>query len=555
VGWRDAWRLSEAPYTEIAFQAIYALRQGNLPSSTPEDELASKARRRVTQSKLMVSFVLGLVGIGTILFLSPRVEMALGGGLPRGLYIAGVLDGVLVLELALVWWTGLQILPTFLGSSSLTLLETMPVDERTLDRVAAVLVFRLFDAPALTCLIVTPIVVGWALSSPLAGFAMFLGVVAVVSVAIALALLTGRFFVRRIQGARGGGNQSLVRWSYLLLWAIPAFAMYGFVTFSGQYFALVQQLWYYGPAPAFTAFVLSFPFPFALLSASAPTLHGAAPTTTVDPLFGLFGAAAYLEGVGVLLLWLVQAPRRLVRSTPEAGGSARVGDLKLFPSSASVAILVKDLRTASRTPGYAFLILLPLLDAVAIGFWTVVNPTNGNTFNLGIAAVTTAALLATFFGPAFFAIEVMGYSYARTLPLPDRTVLIGKVLMVAIIYTIASGLVLGLTLIRFFDPWLFLAFILAEFPAVVAASFLELGLLFREARRRGLPIVNLYSGAWIATLVAIPGVIVAAIPLGVFELLRAGSPLVTFPSMGALALLELGVAALFAIGRTGRGSL
>ncbi len=555
MGWRDAWRLSEAPYTEIAFQAIYALRQGNLPSSTPEDELASKARRRVTQSKLMVSFVLGLVGIGTILFLSPRVEMALGGGLPRGLYIAGVLDGVLVLELALVWWTGLQILPTFLGSSSLTLLETMPVDERTLDRVAAVLVFRLFDAPALTCLIVTPIVVGWALSSPLAGFAMFLGVVAVVSVAIALALLTGRFFVRRIQGARGGGNQSLVRWSYLLLWAIPAFAMYGFVTFSGQYFALVQQLWYYGPAPAFTAFVLSFPFPFALLSASAPTLHGAAPTTTVDPLFGLFGAAAYLEGVGVLLLWLVQAPRRLVRSTPEAGGSARVGDLKLFPSSASVAILVKDLRTASRTPGYAFLILLPLLDAVAIGFWTVVNPTNGNTFNLGIAAVTTAALLATFFGPAFFAIEVMGYSYARTLPLPDRTVLIGKVLMVAIIYTIASGLVLGLTLIRFFDPWLFLAFILAEFPAVVAASFLELGLLFREARRRGLPIVNLYSGAWIATLVAIPGVIVAAIPLGVFELLRAGSPLVTFPSMGALALLELGVAALFAIGRTGRGSL
>jgi predicted permease len=555
VGWRDAWRLSEAPYTEIAFQAIYALRQGNLPSSTPEDELASKARRRVTQSKLMVSFVLGLVGIGTILFLSPRVEMALGGGLPRGLYIAGVLDGVLVLELALVWWTGLQILPTFLGSSSLTLLETMPVDERTLDRVAAVLVFRLFDAPALTCLIVTPIVVGWALSSPLAGFAMFLGVVAVVSVAIALALLTGRFFVRRIQGARGGGNQSLVRWSYLLLWAIPAFAMYGFVTFSGQYFALVQQLWYYGPAPAFTAFVLSFPFPFALLSASAPTLHGAAPTTTVDPLFGLFGAAAYLEGVGVLLLWLVQAPRRLVRSTPEAGGSARVGDLKLFPSSASVAILVKDLRTASRTPGYAFLILLPLLDAVAIGFWTVVNPTNGNTFNLGIAAVTTAALLATFFGPAFFAIEVMGYSYARTLPLPDRTVLIGKVLMVAIIYTIASGLVLGLTLIRFFDPWLFLAFILAEFPAVVAASFLELGLLFREARRRGLPIVNLYSGAWIATLVAIPGVIVAAIPLGVFELLRAGSPLVTFPSMGALALLELGVAALFAVGRPGRGSL
>ncbi|MCI4330384.1 MAG: hypothetical protein L3K19_00855 [Thermoplasmata archaeon] len=555
MGWREAWRLSEAPYTEIAFQAIYAIRQGNLPSSTPDEELTEKALRRVTQSKLMVAFVLGLVGIGAYLFLTQRVETALGGGLPRGLYVAGVLDGVLVLELALVWWTGLQILPTFLGSSSMTLLETMPVDERTLDRVGAILVFRLFDAPALSCVVITPLVVAVSLNSPLAGVAMFLGVIAVVSVAIALALLTGRFFVRRIQGARGGGRQSLVRWSYLLLWAIPAFAMYGFVTFSGQYFALVQQLWYYGPAPAFTAFVLSFPFPFALLTASAPTLQGVAPTSTVDPLWALFGSLVYLEAVGALVVWLVRAPRRLVRSTPDAGGVGRAEDLRLVPSRASLAVLVKDLRTASRTPGYAFLILLPLLDAMAIGFWTVVNPANGDTFNLGIAAVATAALLATFFGPAFFAIEVMGYSYARTLPLADHHVLLGKVLLVAIIYLIASGLVLGLTLFRFFDPWLFLAFIAAEFPGVLAASFLELGLLFREARRRGLPIVNLYSGAWIATLVAIPGVLVAAVPLAAFEFLRAGPALVTFPSMGALALLELGLAALFAIGRPGRGAL
>jgi predicted permease len=554
VGWREAWRLSDAPYTEIAFQAIYALRQGNLPSSTPDDELADRARRRVAQSKIMVSFVLGLVAVGTYFFLSPPVEDALGGGLPRGLYVAGVLDGVLVLELALVWWTGLQILPTFLGTAALTLLETMPVEEGTLDRVGAILVFRLFDAPAITCLVLTPIAVALALDSPLAGLAIIPGVVAVVAVAVALSLLTGRFFVRRVQGARGGGRQSLVRWSYLLLWAIPAFAMYGFVTFSGQFFALIQQLWYYGPAPAFAALVLSFPFPFAALSASAPSAQGVTAPTAIDPLWAIFGTIVYLEVVVALLAWLVRAPRRLVRTTPEAGGVARAGDLRLFPSSPSWAVLRKDIRTASRTPGYAFLILLPLLDAVAIGFWTVVNPSNGDTFNLGVAAVATAALLATFFGPAFFAIEVMGYSYARTLPLPDRSVLLGKVLLVAILYVIASTLVLGLTLFRFFQPWLFIAFIAAEFPGVIAASLLELGLLFREARRRGLPIVNLYSGAWYATMVAIPGVLVASVPLVAFEFLRQGPALITFPSMGALALVELAVAGLFTLGLPGRGS-
>jgi predicted permease len=213
------------------------------------------------------------------------------------------------------------------------------------------------------------------------------------------------------------------------------------------------------------------------------------------------------------------------------------------------AVLVKDLRTASRTPGFAFLILLPLLDALAIGLWTYSsNTTSANAFSLGSGAVATAALLATFFGPAFFAIEVMGYSYTRTLPIAQRSLLAGKIALIALLYLVSATVVLGVTIVKVDQPVVFLAFIAAEFPAVLGAAMTELGLLFIVARRRGLPIVNLYTGAWWLTLVAIPGVLLAGIPLVLYWVLSVGNPVNALYVMALVGLAEFALGLGFALG-------
>jgi hypothetical protein len=116
-------------------------------------------------------------------------------------------------------------------------------------------------------------------------------------------------------------------------------------------------------------------------------------------------------------------------------------------------------------------------------------------------------------------------------------------------FLVAGGTVLGITLTRVFDPVLFTAFILAELPAVVAASLLELGILFRRARSKGLPITNLYAGAWYSILVSIPGLLVAGIPLLAFDLAITGGAAVAILVMAATALGELGVCAPLALGR------
>ena len=169
--------------------------------------------------------------------------------------------------------------------------------------------------------------------------------------------------------------------------------------------------------------------------------------------------------------------------------------------------------------------------------------------SLALGAVTTAALLATFFGPAFFAIEVVAYSYGRSLPLSNQSTILGKVALISLMYLVAAALIVGFTLLRFFQPFTFVVFVLAELPAVLGAAFFELGFLFRWARRRGLAITNLYAGAWFAIVVSIPGLIMAGFPPLLFDLTRSWGTDLALGIMALVAVAELALAVPVAFGR------
>ncbi len=552
MSWREAARLSSVAYLELSLQAIYAFRQGNVLPADRATDLVARAQRRVLQSKVIIAGVLGLLALGASFALRSSAQIVATGivpaTLPVGLFDAGVLTGLLSLDVAFLWWTGLQVIPTFLSSGVLPVLEPLPIDDATLRRAAALLYLRLFDLPALTILVATPVFVGIALG-PASGIAVVPGVVAAVAFSLALSLLTGRFFVRRVQGSRGGGGSTLVRWGYLILWVIPAFAMFGFVVAAPAFFAGLDHLARSAPSIGWNLLLGAFPFSLAALPAIAAEGSGGFGFPDGAAVLG-FAVVGYAALAALATTWTFANVRSLGVLPPLPSAAAPVARPVVAAASPSWAVLTKDLRIASRTPGYAFLILLPILDAVAIGLWTYVSASGSSAaLAVGIAAVTIAALLATFFGPAFFAIEVNAYSYGQTLPLSDRSVLLGKVTLVTLMYLVAASLVLGLTLLRVFDPGLFVLFVIAELPAVVAAGFFELGILFWRARRRGLPIVNLYSGQWYAVFVTIPGLVVAGAPILAFHVLSVHGAEPALLGMGLLALLELTVSAPFALGR------
>lgn len=544
MSWREARGLARVAFTELSLQAIYAFRQGNPVPAGEGTRLVARSRRRVAESKALVAALLGFLtlGAGAILRTSPTVRAQfVSSALPGGLFDAAVIAAILSLDTALLWWTGLQALPTLLTSQVIEVLEPLPIDARTLRRVAALLYFRLFDAPAIVVAVATPLAVGWALG-PWAGLGAVPGALSAVFLALALALVTGRFFVRRVQGSGGGGGQTLVRWAYLLLWVVPAFGILGFVTLAPIYLVLLAHLatGTGSPLGALTAFV--YPFPFAALPdllAGGPAALGVAPALAD---LVIVAAAAYGALALWSLLWLSRSVVRLGEASAQLAGGAAPVVRAIVPQRPALAVLTKDLRIASRTPGYAFLILLPLLDSLALGLVSVLGPAGSPAARaIAFGAVSSSALLATFFGPAFFALEVLAHSYARTLPLSSRAVVLGKSALVVGIYLAASAIVLGITVSRLDAGLLFVTFVAAELPAVVAGAFLELGILFWWARSRAQPVTNLYAGAFNVLLVSLPGLMVVTAPLLLFEV---GG----LTAMAVLSVLELLAALPLALG-------
>jgi Membrane protein of 12 TMs len=545
---RDVYR---SGWKELVFQATYAVRSGNPAPEGDPREFSRKARNRVALSQGAASAFLALIILGGVALLSDPLERLVAGpALPRVLYLACVLGALFVVQLGLLWWLGLQFLPTYLSSAILPVLRTLPLPARTVERVAFLLLVRLFDAPSATCLVLTPLAVGLALNSWQAGLATVPAEVTVVVLAMAFAIATGRFFVRNVLGSPGGHRATALRWGYLVLWGMPAFALFGFIALAPRFLSIVTNLSFYGPTSLLSALLATYPFSFALL----PAMAGSPGSTAAVPIpYGFLGAvglaAVYLIPVGLAGRWLLSAPGRLAALTP-AGHRRTAGERTVRVRSAPRAILTKDLRLASRTPAFAFLILIPLGDATLLGLATAFSPLGqADPAALAEAAVASAALLATFFGPAFFAIEVMSYSYSRSLPLTARHLLLGKTTLILLLYTLAASAVLLLTLIRFFQPVEFGAFLLAEVPAVLAAALLQLGILLAVARRRGLPLVNLYTGSFWLFAVSIPGLLVTGTPLALYAILPGPSLGLPLAAMGTAALLELAIVAPLTLGR------
>ena len=545
MSWREAARLSNVAFTEVALQATYAFRQGNPVPPKEGHELVARSRRRVQQSKLLIGGLLGLLALGaTALLRAPPALQArlVPVTITVGLFRAGLLTGLLGLDVALLWWTGLQALPTFLSSSAVAVLDPLPIEGRTRRRVALLVYLRLFDVPAAVVLVATPLFVGLALGW-LAGLATVPAVATAVVFALALSLVTGRFFVRRVQGARGGGGGTLVRWAYLVLWLLPAFGLLAFVTASPTFFRLLGALTVVGSSRPTELVMSVYPLSVAVWPSVLAGGTGALGTPTAVLAIAAVWTAVYVALAIYAGFWLAGSVAELGRLPPTTPAGAAGSLYTLRPRGAAWSVLTKDLRLASRTPGYAFLILLPMLDAVALGLVTYVGaPGSSAAHAVALGAVSAAALLATFFGPAFFALEVVAQSYGRTLPLTPRAMALGKVALVGAIYLAAGGIVLAITVARVPAPVLFAAFVGAELPAVLAAGLLEITILYRWARSRGLPVTNLYAGAWNVVLVSIPGLVLAVAPLLVFSSLG-------ILGMAAVAGVELAVVAPLALGR------
>ncbi|MCL5984702.1 MAG: hypothetical protein M1143_03945 [Candidatus Thermoplasmatota archaeon] len=542
MDWKQRFRAANILYREVTFQAIYALKSGNVFAASERkrgEEGPARAQRRVFQSKMTVAVLFMLTFLASSFALSTG-RRYFPTTLSPVYFDGAIISLVLVVLFSLVWITGLQVALPFVSSQATTALLVLPVDEEDAAWISFLAFLRLFDAPLVTALIFFPIAVGYGIGSLWAGLAVVPGVVSTEIFALSLSLLTAKFFSRSVSGASGGSLRSLaVRWAYLILWTIPSLVITIFITFSYQIISALGS-WENGDPTLLNVVFALFPFPFGYLSAATAALSGDPLSSFLVP---LALAGAYLVLMALSARWLLDAPIALSRVV-NVSGERSMNSAPLVVSRPTLAVLKKDLRIASRTPAYAFLLLLPLLDAFVLGLFTYLgSPAPVLAERYAFAGVTVAVLLATFFGPVFFATEIIGFSLTRTLPLSQRTLILSKTLLIAIVYLLAFAVVAVLVSSKVHNFPSFVLFALLELPAVVAAALLEIGVLLERAKRTGVPIASLYSGAWWTTLVVLPGLLVSAAPLAVYNYLSLPylPPIAWMAVTACLMLIPIGV--------------
>lgn len=564
--WRAAWALSDTLFTEFSFQAVYALRQGNLLTSrgvAPDARAAvATARQRMLQAKLVLSTVmLGL--ILAIAYVLRKGPVQIPDNISSLDFSMFILAGSLVFVLAILWLTGIQVAPLLASSKSFVLLQTFPMPRRLLQRMAVTVVVRILDLPAMVALLALPIATGWATGSVLVALLMLPATACAVVFAAALSLLSASFFQRHVAALPGASlRTTAIRWAAVSIVVLPVLLIIAFLGLLVPALVVVNPGLVPGPVAyglgffswtrSFLPLLVIFPFDWTYLAAWAADTGWGLPA---GPTFFIAWIEATLDILlaGTLVLWFQGAPLRMAVAAPSAEARRAPPHYELRGSGLLGALIRKDLRIASRTPELAILMLFPVVNAGVIAFSTNFgNPTWWTVHNLAFSAIVAAAGLTVLLGPAVFASEVMGFSLTQTFPLPRQALIAAKATLMSCLYGIAIVVVMVMMYGRMVNWPLLVLFGAGEMPAILAATLLEVGILYRRTETTGVAPVSQFMGVvgWVAVI--LPGVLVSAIPPLLYALADGGTPLTAMP---VRAVFELVVSAVLTLEIVGMGVL
>jgi hypothetical protein len=428
--------------------------------------------------------------------------------LPREMMLAGSVSAFLASVLFLIGFMGLQVSTSFVSSKIAEILSPLPLSKGDISNILFICFARIFDLPLITAMVVLPLVCFLATGSLIAGLIALVAVISAESFALALTIGMSRFFYQRVAG--GGGRskwKTLTRIIFMFVWILPTFGTYLALNFAGRIvesFAYVTQ-----SLSSSTQFIAAvFPFSFGFLISYLASFHA---VSTYVLILSLISSPVYVALALYGLRWVARTVRRI--GGQGTGTTARevVKDTLIHPQASWLGIIRKDLRIASRTPSYASLFLLPVMQTVllAISFLSFDN--------IGLAATLGAligiSMVTLLFPPTMFSIEGLSSTYTKSLPLTKKTLVAAKVTLSTLSYIISMIALFAVALYFRRDYTYVLTYGSMHTLSVAAASMIEVKIMTDKFWKEGTAMGNLYSRLSTFILVLLPGYAIAWIPI------------------------------------------
>lgn len=497
----------------------------------------NSAQTNTLLSKILTSVF--IAAFAFIVFFQPSF-MNGPSAAPQTAAIIGAVTAFLTSVLFLIVFMGLQVSTSFISSKAVEILSPLPLSRRDISNIVFVCFLRIFDLPLIVAVVSFVSAYMFLVGSILGGLAALTAVLVTECFAVSASIASARFFYSRVSGAGGRSTwKAAMRVIFMIVWVLPTVGIYLVLNFAFQivdsFAALTRVL------TSFTSLLaLVYPFSFGFLISLTTSMSGADAIALGLSILSFF---LYVLAAFYCLKWVTRTVRSLGAGQVTSVLREIVKDTIVRTASPWLGIIRKDLRVASRSPSYASLFLLPVVQTVvlATSFSSFENVGLENALGILVGMSTLTLIIA----PILFSIEGLSSSYSRTLPLRRRTLIGAKAFLATLTYVIALTVLSIVALFVAKDFSMLLIFGGTYMFSIAAGNMVELVIMANKFWKEGFAIGNIYSRLSTYIVVVLPGIAIIMMPvIGAIAAYFFAESLV-LPIFAATSIIEFALATLF----------
>jgi predicted permease len=479
IGWREAWRIAGKIAFEVQFRSSMSLSSGAMTQSI--ERQIEKARSNARFNKITVSFFIAMLAMVFGIIVWGTLSGVYGTPAEyRWITIAFTASIFCLLGFAFLVFWGIMVSTSFISSNAASIGHYLPVSRTDTGKLALLAYVRLFDSQMISIIVGFPLaygiviylVSGLASAALLGSLACFGAFLISVGLAITVMLLLALYFYTRIQLSGGSRLGSIIRLLFIILWAV---AIMGF-SLSFQLLNIIIPLLEGLSillAPFWYLLYFGYPFSMGTFIVLATGIPGT-PAFWLDFLLVLiYGGLAVLG-----LRWSLRFLQQIGMGSVAVSASTVIHPVSVKVSRVGFALLRKDIRIATRTPGQAVMFFLPFLTMFPIFLQFLWQ---AGVFHVSdvIIFIVIPTIMLGFFSIFFLSVEARGMAYTMTLPLPTERILRAKAQLITLMAIAIPVFVIILSFFRQFTNPISFLFAASMIPTVYVSAYISLVLFTR----------------------------------------------------------------------------
>ncbi len=489
---RRLFSISRTAYQEVNFQALLLYRHAGAYT----EERIRKLRRSIRWQNALNKLILSVV----IIFIT---GLTFGVANDNPFEESVTLGTSLLLSMFIIILYNLPTVASFLSGKAFKTLTVLPLSAKELKIVSALIFIRFIDAPSIVLVGIPTLASGlkWGVKAALPVLTASL---LTLIFSMAASIYLSSLFYRFIFGVERSLSRSLLRFLTVVLWGLAVMSL-GWI---GNLVAWIMSYVSSHATAAHELIGLIFPYQFMLIALHyAGEFEVSISILLLSVLHLLLGLLAGVKAVNIISK---PGMRGLI------GGRVEPLQLSINVTGATLGVIKKDFRVASRSPSHAYIFAVPIY------MFIIMLPTlSGKPSPLKIAAVTGLLIFsAAANGLYLLSLDLVNPRPLLMLPISWRKIVLSKALFStasAVPIAVFIPLYLSYTHGLWADNFVPLIGILTCF----AVSTVEMCVILRLTRGKLIISYNPFKDV-IATLAAsMAGLTVGSLTILPYILLRA----------------------------------